>query len=77
MKEQILAYLNDYPGSRKRYIASAVHIWLCDKRFLQAMRELENDGMIHSIYFSDPANMEYYDKWYLTEAGFAAIMNHA
>ena len=75
MKEKILACLNRYPGSRKREIASSLRIWLCDKLFLDTMNELKHDGLIKYITINDPANMEFYDKWYLTEAGYCAIMN--
>ena len=75
MEEKILACLNRYPGSRKREIAGSLRIWLCDKLFLDTMNKLKNDGLIKYITINDPANMEFYDKWYLTEAGYCAIMN--
>lgn len=75
MKEKILACLNRWPGSRKREIAGFLRIWLCDKVFLDTMSELKNNGLIQYVTINDPANMEFYDKWYLTEAGYHAIMN--
>lgn len=75
MEKKILAYLNRWPGARKREIASSLQIWLCDKLFLDTMSKLKNDRLIKSITINDSANMEFYDKWYLTEAGYRAIMN--
>lgn len=75
MEKKILAYLNRWPGARKRSIASAIGIWQCEATFLECMRDLRNAGLIYRINHSDPANMEFYDKWYLTKAGYCAIMN--
>ena len=39
------------------------------------MSKMEKDGLIQRVTVKDPTNMEFYDKWYLTEAGYYAIMN--
>ena len=39
------------------------------------MSKLKDTGLIQYVTINDPANMEFYDKWYLTEAGYRAIMN--
>lgn len=75
MEKKILAYLNRWPGARKREIAGFLRIWLCDKVFLDTMSELKNNGLIQYVTINDPANMEFYDKWFLTEAGYRVIMN--
>jgi len=74
MKEKILACLNRYPGARKRFVASEIHCFV-DGTFLRAFSEMENDGLIQHVAINDPANMEFYDKWYLTDVGYRAIMN--
>ena len=74
MEEKILACLNRYPGARKRFIASEIRCFV-NGTFLCAFSEMENTGLIQRVTINDPANMEFYDKWYLTEAGYHAIMN--
>lgn len=74
MKEKILAYLNRYPGARKRFIASKIHSPV-NGIFLHSFSELEDIGFIQRVTINDPANMEFYDKWYLTDVGYRAIMN--
>ena len=75
MEKKILAYLNRRPGSRKRSIARGAKIFSVDGEFLRTMSKMEKDGLIQRVTVKDPANMEFYDKWYLTEAGYYAIMN--
>lgn len=74
MKNEILACLNRWHGSRKREIATEIH-YPVNGNFLRAFSEMENNGLIQHVTINDPANMEFYDKWYLTEAGYRAIMN--
>lgn len=74
MKEKILACLNRYPGARKREVATEIHCFV-DGTFLRAFSEMENDGLIQHVAINDPANMKFYDKWYLTDVGYRAIMN--
>ena len=74
MKEKILACLNRYPGAHKRFVASEIHSPV-NGIFLHSFRELEDIGFIQHITIHDPANMEFYDKWYLTDVGYRAIMN--
>lgn len=67
MAEKILAYLCDHPGARKREIAGHLRIWVCDETFLIIMHHLERAHLIRRGTYSDPAQMEYYDKWYAIE----------
>ena len=68
MKEQIFEIIKAHPGVRLREIAGYIHIWHLNKYFLKAMRELEMvDNKIYNISFQDPANMEFYNKWYIKE----------
>lgn len=67
MDDLILDYIHAHPGCRKREIASAINIWQCDKRFLEAMAYLEKSGKIHAVTHNNPANMEFYDEWYIKE----------
>ena len=75
MKRKILEAIAAMPGCRQRSIASAIHVWQCDATFLECLRDLWNAGLIYRIDHSDPANMEFFYKWYLTNAGERAIMN--
>ena len=65
--EQILNYLHDHPGARKREIAGHLHLWVCNEHFLIIMQHLERARLIRRETYSDPAQMEYYDKWYAVE----------
>ena len=68
MKEQIFEIIKAHPGVRLREIAGYIHIWHLNKYFLKAMRELEMvDNKIYNSSFQDPANMEFYNKWYIKE----------
>ena len=65
MKEKILEYLERHPGARKRYIASYLRVWQCSHDFLRAMADLEADRKIRRELYKDPAQMEFFDKWYV------------
>lgn len=67
MSERILAYLHDHPGARKREIAGHLRVWVCDDFFIRVMHHLERANLIRSEIYRDPAQMEYYDKWYAVE----------
>ena len=69
MKEQILNYLMEHPESRKRAIAYHLKVWQCDTMFLASMCELEQAGLIKSSLHKDPANMEWYYTFHVTEFG--------
>lgn len=69
MKYEIMKYLDAHPHSRKRSIAHALKIWQCDVKFLSAMCEMEQDGLIKSTYHREPENMEFYDTFELTALG--------
>ena len=73
MEKKILAYLNRWPGARKRSIARSVRIF--SATLIPIMSQMEKDGLIQRVPVKDIANMKFYDKWYLTEAGYRAIMN--
>lgn len=75
MKRKILEAIAAMPGCRQRSIASAIRVWQCDATFLECLRDLRAAGLIYRINHSDPANMEFFYKWYLTNAGERAIMN--
>ena len=75
MKRKILEAIAAMPGCRQRSIAAAIHVWQCDATFLESLRDLRAAGLIYRINYSDPANMEFFYKWYLTNAGERAIMN--
>ena len=64
LKNEILRYIMNHPGCRKRTIAEDIGIWQCDTQFLAAMCELEQEKMITSELIRDPANMDYYYKFY-------------
>lgn len=68
MIEKILAYIGAHPGCRQREIAVSLRIWQCDPFLMGALADLEDLGRIKREVYSDPAQMEYYNKWYLTGA---------
>lgn len=63
MKEQVFAFVAAYPGIRIRTIADELYI--SNLKAGDYLRELRNEGKVYSTLYSDPANMEYYDKWYV------------
>ena len=69
LEAQILFYLSEHVGSRQRYIASACNVWQCDSLFMGAICDLHDMGLIRNESIHDPAQMEFYYKWYLTEKG--------
>ena len=75
MDKKILEYIRENPSCRQRYIASSIGVWQCNGAFLNTLHSLEKSGLIYRESYSDPANMEYFYKWYLTDAGECAIMN--
>lgn len=75
MDRKILETIAAMPGCRQRSIASAIGVWQCDAVFLECLRDLRDAGLIYRINYSDPANMEFFYKWYLTNDGECAIIN--
>ena len=67
MKEAIYNYIKENPGVRKRDIASELHIWVCDKDLSNMLYELLREGRVFRRLHRDPANMDFYDKWYIVE----------
>ena len=65
MREKMLAYIAAHPGCRSREIAGGIGMWLCDSEFLHMRHELEKEGLIYAETYRDPAQMEFYDKWYI------------
>ena len=65
LEEEIVLWLNDHPGARKREIAGAMGMWHCSSEFMNAMHNLEDDGVIRHEVHNDPAQMEFYDEWYV------------
>lgn len=65
LEEKIMLWLCNHPGARKREIAGAMQMWHLSNAFREAMRNLENDGVIRYETYSDPAQMELYDKWFV------------
>jgi len=65
MKEKILEYLSKYPGARKCEIASELHVWVASKELSNALYELLQEERVFRRLHKDPANMEFYDKWYV------------
>ena len=65
MKEKLLGIIREKPGLRKRTI-----FWLANCPIIEgikALDEMKREGLIRSVYHSDPANMEFYDEWYVKE----------
>lgn len=65
MEEKILQFINSNPGTRKRYIASSLGVGVSNSSFMRAMRNLTKEGKICYVAHHDPAQMEFYDEWYI------------
>ena len=63
MKEQIINILQEHPGLRKREIAGYLHIH--HFKIISLLDEMEQEGSLVRKYHHDPANMEFYDKYYV------------
>ena len=63
MKEQIINILREHPGLRKREIAS--YLGIHHFKIMALLDEMERDGLLVRMYFTDPANMEFYDEYYI------------
>ena len=72
---KILNFLSNHPYSRQRVIASRCHLWLCDEYFLDALHNVYKAGLIDCEYRHDFAQMEFYNLWFLTDAGKSAIID--
>lgn len=68
MEQKIISIILGNPGARKRYIAHLLGVWQCDPTFLRTMNNLERKGLIFCSEHHDPAQMEFYDKWFVTLA---------
>ena len=62
LKAIITKYIEVNPGARKRDLGRPCGEWHCN--LIGIISELENEGIIYSTYFHDPANMESYDQYY-------------
>ena len=63
MKEQIINILREHPGLRKREIAG--YLWIQHFKIISLLDEMEQEGLVVKKYHHDPANMEFYDEYYL------------
>lgn len=63
MEEQIINILREHPGLRKREIAGYLHIH--HFKIISLLGRMEQEGLLISEYHYDPANMEFYDKYYV------------
>lgn len=67
-KEKIIKTLRSTPyPMRKRYIAHYIGCWQYDTKFLIAMNELKDSGVIVCSTYKGPAQMEFYDEYDLKE----------
>ena len=65
MKTYLLNYIKENPGTRKREIPK----WSANRSaMILALDELEKEHKIRSVTYSDPAQMEFYDKYYAVGA---------
>ena len=63
LKNAIIEAIAEHPGIRKREIPLYVK-GLNSRDAVLLVSELEDEGKVYSEMYSDPANMEWYDKWY-------------
>ena len=73
MEMKILEYLSQHPYSRQRYIAGACRTWLCSEEFLTSLHNVYKSGLVVCEYHHDPAQMEFYNLWFLTDKGKEAV----
>lgn len=62
-KDAILEIIKDHPGLRKCDIGATLHVH--HFKILNLLNELKSEGKIKTVYHNDPANMEFYDRYYL------------
>lgn len=67
MKEKILNVLCEHPGLRKREIAN--YLYCHHFTIISLLDEMKKDGLVITKYHHDPAQMEFYDKYYITSSG--------
>jgi predicted transcriptional regulator len=66
-RENILHILREHPGLRKREIASYLN---CHHfTIITTLHEMEEDGLVRTKYHHDPAQMEFYDRYFITDEG--------
>ena len=66
-RENILHILREHPGLRKREIASYLN---CHHfTIITTLHEMEEDGLVRTKYYHDPAQMEFYDRYFITDEG--------
>ena len=66
-RENILRILREHPGLRKREIASYLN---CHHfTIITTLHEMEEDGLVRTKYHHDPAQMEFYDRYFITDEG--------
>ena len=65
LREMILTIIAEHPGIRKREIAGYLGLWQCNAEFLATVNDLFNDNLITYTTVHDPAQMEFYDTWYI------------
>ena len=65
MKDQILAIIKDHPGIRLREIAKILRVWNGD--VVKPLWELKEEGLVRKECFNDPANLDWYDMWFVKE----------
>ena len=62
-RENIINILREHPGLRKREIASYLN---CHHfAIITTLYEMEEDGLLRVESVHDPANMEFYDKYFV------------
>lgn len=67
MKEKLLKIIREHPGLRKREIASYLN---CHHfTIITTLHEMEEDGLVRTVYHHDSAQMEFYDKYFITDEG--------
>lgn len=72
---KILNFISNNPFCRQRNIAAHLYTSITNQQFLDAMFKLYKENYINCYFFSDPANLEYYNQWFLTDKGNCVIMN--
>lgn len=62
-KENILAVIAKFPGCRRRFIAARLKGRTAD--LIAPIDELVREGKIRIEFYKDPAQMEFFDRFYI------------
>lgn len=66
MENLIIEYVRKNPGMRKRAVASGIGV-LFTADFLKTFTSLVKNGILREVDIREPANMEFFSRYYINE----------